>query len=119
MIETTRWTLAAGLIVALAGCAEREPEAEVEGTPEGAPENTVAPANLANWDVRFDDPAGEPGAYKMTEADGGWTFVTGPTGSAVTWRPSGLWESRPFTVTAALQQRDAAAHHPDAYGLFW
>jgi hypothetical protein len=118
MIKTTRWTLAAGLIVALAGCAEREPEPEVAETPEGAAENTVAPGDLANWDVRFDDPAGEPGAYKMTEADGGWTFVTGPTGSAVTWRPSDLWESSPFTVAAAFEQTDAPADHTEAYGLF-
>jgi hypothetical protein len=119
MIETTRWTLAVGLIAALAGCAEREPEPEVQTeAPEGAPETTVAPADLANWDVRFDDPAGEPGSFKMTEADGGWAFVTGPSGSAITWRPSDLWESGPFTVGAAFEQKDAPADHTEAYGLF-
>jgi hypothetical protein len=119
MIETTRWTLAAGMIVALAGCAEREPESEVQAeTAAGAPETTVAPADLAVWDMRFDDSTAGPGGFQMTEAESGATIVTGPNGSAITWRDADLHEGGAFIVGATLEEQQAPADHAEGYGLF-
>src|SRR5688572_25925540 len=115
MIRTTRWTLAAGLIVALAGCAEREPEPEVQADAAEGAETTVTPADLNEWDVRFDDATAGPGGFQMTEAGAGWTIVTGASSAAVTWRPSDLLEGGASSVSATLVQKEAPADHVEGY----
>jgi hypothetical protein len=119
MIRTTRWALIAGLAVLAPACAERDPEPEVGAeTTDSAPETRVTEADLAVWDVRFDDETGAAGAFQMAESEGGWTITTGASGSGITWRPADLMESGPFTVSAGMEEREAPLYHEEAYGLF-
>ena len=91
MIRATRWTLTVGVLAVLAACAEREPEPEVQADAvDSAPETRVTGQDLAFWEVRFDDASSEPGGFQMTEAEGGWSIVTGPNGAGITWRPADL-----------------------------
>ena len=126
MIILARWAPAAALLVLL-GCAEREREVELEGRreagmergpAESVPATRVPEETLTMWDVRFDDPAGEPGSFHMNESEGGWTIVTGAIGAAITWRQSDLLGSGRFTVGATFEQRDAPPGHAEGYGLF-
>ena len=117
MTTTTRWTAAAVLVAALAGCAERSEEPEVRAETEDQPEAGVSAQDLAVWDVRFDDAASGPGGFQMTEAAGGWTIVTGANGAGVTWRLADQQEGGDFTVAATMEERQAPADHAEGYGL--
>jgi hypothetical protein len=122
MIRPTRWTPTLGLLAALAACAEREPEPEVRSTDaaDSAPESratAVTAEDLAVWDVRFDDATSDPGGFLMTEAEGGWTIVTGPNGAGITWRPADLRQGGAFTASATMEEREAPVDHAEGYGL--
>jgi hypothetical protein len=118
MMRATRWTLTVVLLAALAGCAEREPEPEVQAdAADSAPETRVTAEDLAVWEVRFDDATSEPGGFLMTEVEGDWTIMTGPNGAGITWQPADLREGGAFTASATMEERQAPAGHAEGYGL--
>jgi len=115
------------MIVGVAACspAEERVEIEAEDTPEAGaavPEEagdipeTVSAEDLSAWDVRLDDPAGDPAGFHMVQDGGALSIETGPAGIA--WRPIDLARGGAFEVSADFAQREAPEGHREAYGVF-
>ncbi len=69
----------------------------------------------ANWAVRLDDPSADVSGFRVSEADGGVEFETGPAGIAYDLSQMAHGD---YTVSGNFTEIGAPAGHREAMGLF-